>query len=45
MKAVVVRPSGELRVEEVPDPTPAPGQAVLRVGGIGLQGSARLSEL
>jgi (R,R)-butanediol dehydrogenase/meso-butanediol dehydrogenase/diacetyl reductase len=36
MKAVVVRASGELAVETMPDPTPEPGQMVLRVGACGI---------
>lgn len=39
MRAVVVREPGTLGVEEVPDPTPGPGQAVLRVAACGICGS------
>jgi (R,R)-butanediol dehydrogenase/meso-butanediol dehydrogenase/diacetyl reductase len=36
MKAVVVREEGKLSVETVPDPTPAPGELVLRVSACGI---------
>jgi (R,R)-butanediol dehydrogenase/meso-butanediol dehydrogenase/diacetyl reductase len=39
MKAVVVRTPGELALETVPDPTPEPGQMVLRVRACGICGS------
>jgi (R,R)-butanediol dehydrogenase/meso-butanediol dehydrogenase/diacetyl reductase len=39
MRAVVSRTPGELGVEEVPEPKPAPGQAVLRVLACGICGS------
>ncbi len=39
MRAVVSRAPGELVVESVPDPTPGPGQVVLRVSACGICGS------
>ena len=39
MRAVVVSGSGELGTETVPDPSPAPGQLVLRVSRCGICGS------
>jgi (R,R)-butanediol dehydrogenase/meso-butanediol dehydrogenase/diacetyl reductase len=39
MRAVVSRVPGELAVENVPDPRPGPGQAVLRVAACGICGS------
>jgi (R,R)-butanediol dehydrogenase/meso-butanediol dehydrogenase/diacetyl reductase len=39
MRAVVSRTPGELVVEDVPEPKPAPGQAVLRVLACGICGS------
>ena len=39
MKAVVVRAPGTLSVEDVPDPTPTAGQAVLRVTACGICGT------
>ncbi|HEU4429475.1 MAG TPA: alcohol dehydrogenase catalytic domain-containing protein [Myxococcota bacterium] len=39
MRAVVSKSPGELVVESVPDPKPAPGQAVLRVAACGICGS------
>ncbi len=39
MKAVVVGDGGALRVESLPDPTPAPGELVLRVAACGICGS------
>jgi (R,R)-butanediol dehydrogenase/meso-butanediol dehydrogenase/diacetyl reductase len=39
MRAVVVAGKRRLAVERVPDPTPAPGQAVLRVAACGICGS------
>ena len=40
MKAAVFRAPGEpLAITDVPDPTPAPGQLVLRVAGCGICGS------
>jgi (R,R)-butanediol dehydrogenase/meso-butanediol dehydrogenase/diacetyl reductase len=39
MKAVVAREPGQLVVETVPDPTPEPGELVLRVSACGISGS------
>jgi (R,R)-butanediol dehydrogenase/meso-butanediol dehydrogenase/diacetyl reductase len=39
MKAVITGEQGRLAVETVPDPTPAPGQVVLRVSACGIGGS------
>ncbi|MBW2396745.1 MAG: alcohol dehydrogenase catalytic domain-containing protein, partial [Deltaproteobacteria bacterium] len=39
MQAVVVRAPGALSVEDVPDPTPSEGQAVLRVTACGICGT------
>jgi len=39
MKAVVAREHGQLAVETVPDPTPRPGDLVLRVSACGISGS------
>lgn len=39
MRAVVTKGPGDLVVENVPDPTPAPGQLVLRVSACGICGS------
>lgn len=39
MKAVAINGSGLLVVEERPDPTPAPGQAILRVASCGICGT------
>jgi (R,R)-butanediol dehydrogenase/meso-butanediol dehydrogenase/diacetyl reductase len=40
MKAAVFRAPGEpLAIADVPDPTPGPGQLVLRVAGCGICGS------
>ena len=39
MKAVVAREPGRLAVETVPDPTPGPGQLVLRVSACGICGT------
>jgi len=39
MRAVVVAGPRRLAVEQVPDPTPAPGEAVLRVAACGICGS------
>lgn len=39
MKAVVTSESGSLVVEDRPDPTPAPGQTVLRVASCGICGT------
>jgi len=39
MRAVVSKGPGSLAVEEVPDPTPGPGDLVLRVQGCGICGS------
>lgn len=39
MKAVVAREQGQLVVETVPDPTPEPGELVLRVSACGISGS------
>ncbi len=39
MKAVVAREHGQLAVETVPDPTPRPGELVLRVSACGLSRS------
>jgi (R,R)-butanediol dehydrogenase/meso-butanediol dehydrogenase/diacetyl reductase len=39
MKAVVVDDQGQLVVETVPDPTPEPGELVLRVSACGISGS------
>ncbi|HEX3660213.1 MAG TPA: zinc-binding alcohol dehydrogenase family protein [Acidobacteriaceae bacterium] len=39
MKAVVMRAPGDVRVERVTDPTPEPGEALLRVRRVGLCGS------
>ncbi|MCP5056173.1 MAG: alcohol dehydrogenase catalytic domain-containing protein [bacterium] len=39
MQAVIVRAPGALSVEDVPDPTPSKGQAVLRVTACGICGT------
>lgn len=39
MRAAVVGPDGVLRTEQVQDPTPGPGELVLRVTGCGICGS------
>jgi (R,R)-butanediol dehydrogenase/meso-butanediol dehydrogenase/diacetyl reductase len=39
MKAVVVDDRGQLVVETIPDPTPKPGELVLRVSACGISGS------
>ena len=39
MKAVVVSDQGQLVVETIPDPTPEPGELVLRVSACGISGS------
>lgn len=39
MKAVVVSAPGEITVQDVPDPTPEPGQVVLRVSSCGICGT------
>ncbi|RLP77998.1 L-idonate 5-dehydrogenase [Mycetocola tolaasinivorans] len=56
MKAVTVHSAGDLRVDEIPDPTPGPGEALVRMewGGIcgsdiaywrsGISGTAVLTE-
>jgi len=42
MKAVVVREQGKLVVETIPDPTPEPGELVLRVSACGISGTDRI---
>jgi 2-desacetyl-2-hydroxyethyl bacteriochlorophyllide A dehydrogenase len=39
MKAVVMHAPGDVRVQTVPEPTPQPGEALLRVRRVGLCGS------
>jgi (R,R)-butanediol dehydrogenase / meso-butanediol dehydrogenase / diacetyl reductase len=39
MRAAVVGADGSMSVEQVPDPTPGPGQLLLRVSGCGICGS------
>jgi len=39
MKAVIMHGPGDVRVETVPDPTPRPGEALLRVRRVGLCGT------
>ena len=39
MRAVLIGGAGRVEVTEVPDPTPAPGQLVVRVGACGLCGT------
>lgn len=39
MKAVIMHGPGDVRVESVPDPTPQPGEALLRVRRVGLCGT------
>lgn len=39
MKAVVMGPVGEISVEEVPDPTPGPGEVVVDVAACGICGT------
>ncbi|HEY1807728.1 MAG TPA: zinc-binding alcohol dehydrogenase family protein [Acidobacteriaceae bacterium] len=39
MKAVIMHAPGDVRVETVPDPTPQPGEALLRVRRVGLCGT------
>ncbi|MFZ0633118.1 MAG: zinc-binding alcohol dehydrogenase family protein [Acidobacteriaceae bacterium] len=39
MRAVVMHGPGDVRVENVPDPTPQPGEALLRVRRVGLCGT------
>jgi (R,R)-butanediol dehydrogenase/meso-butanediol dehydrogenase/diacetyl reductase len=39
MRAALIQPDGGFGVEELPDPTPGPGELVLRVTGCGVCGS------
>jgi L-iditol 2-dehydrogenase len=39
MRAAVLHAPGDIRVEEVPEPTPAEGRALVRVGAVGVCGS------
>ncbi len=39
MRAVIVEKPGEVRVDEVPEPEPGPGEAVVRVGACGICGT------
>jgi NADPH2:quinone reductase len=39
MRAAIIDKPGEVRVGEVPDPTPGPGQVVVRVGACGVCGT------
>jgi len=41
VKALRLHAAGELRVHEEPEPEPQPGEALVRVGGVGLCGSDR----
>ena len=39
MRAVIVEKPGEVRVDDVPEPEPGPGEAVVRVGACGICGT------
>lgn len=39
MKAVIMHAPGDVRVETIPDPTPQPGEALLRIRRVGLCGT------
>jgi NADPH2:quinone reductase len=39
MRAVIVEKPGEIRVDDVPEPEPGPGEAVVRVGACGICGT------
>ncbi len=39
MRAIVLRGPGQYRLEEIPDPVPAPGEALIRVGLTGICGT------
>jgi 2-desacetyl-2-hydroxyethyl bacteriochlorophyllide A dehydrogenase len=39
MRAAIIDKPGDIRVGEAPDPTPGPGEVVVRVGAVGICGS------